>query len=577
MSTKEKTPKKFDFKIGADPEFSIILQNKRIDACQTMKGILTGKKEFKETSMTNSGYNVGKFGNIGWDGASQTAEIRPNPSNVPNEVITNIGGLLHAFGKYMSIFELTTLSQHASIGGHIHFEAKPDWSTQKQKMIHAQMISFYMPILMSENKINLSLRIRQGYGAMRDFRFDNHHSTLPDQPVARTYEFRCPSAEWLTSPKIAEAVIAYLGVVYNEIINHPKNLKKCNKILLKSEEQTNAFQTLAIQEFDLLTGEMLKNIKKYIKTFALYETFKEEIEFILHPQQVIKEKTKFNYDINNGWSLSDLHKVTKREITSEKKFNAKLKDKDADTISKMLHIDYNDDAKVNEFVNALSLRAGAFNWKLSKQYFVFGLKKGIKEIIVKNMQNDYLTGTKQIKTRNDYSLIERAFEKMILKYSQTGSVPNLMTVDFKTGKPISLRNNMIFIGLPYDMRIEGKTKAFIDMIWQIENNKLSKTEIHPDQLTTEMGEIEKAKQEKEEVPEAIPENAIRIDPGNSTSSRNQQNAIEDMQNEIRIRESNHSTVEEMDSSIEEMITADNAPQIHIDSSPLRGSLSVNPE
>src|ERR1035437_1362400 len=185
---------KFKFKIGADPEFSIVLQNKRIDAHATMSEILRGKKEFSNS--TSMGYNVGKFGNIGWDGANETGEVRPNPAYEPSKVVENLRGLFEAFGKYMSIFELSTLSQHASIGGHIHFEVRNNITPQKQKSLHARMASFYIPILMSENKINLALRIRQGYGSMTDCKFDEKGHD-EDGNAVRTYEFRCPSAEWL--------------------------------------------------------------------------------------------------------------------------------------------------------------------------------------------------------------------------------------------------------------------------------------------------------------------------------------------------------------------------------------------
>ena len=525
--------KKFKFKIGADPEFSIILQNKRIDACATMREILKGKKEFKHCD-NDMGFDVAKFGNIGWDGASQTGEIRPAPSYDPKDVVNNIAGLFKAFGKYMSIFELSTLSQHASIGGHVHFEANENWSSQKQKSIHLQMISFYLPILMAENKINLALRIRQGYGSMNDSRWENKGYDDNHNPV-RTYEFRCPSAEWLTSPKIANAVLSYLGVIYNEIINHPKTIKNCQEILLKSEKQTEAFQTLALQEYQLLNQVLIKNIKKNIKNFEMYEPFKEEIDFILHPESVIKEKVKFNYDINNGWNLTATNKITQKDLVSEKKFNEKMKTKDADVISGMLHIDYNDDAKVSNFVSALSLRAGAFNWKLNKQYFIFGLKKGIKDIIVKNVQGQYLHGGEQIKTISDADLINRAFDKMSRKYMEIGSIPNLMTIDFKTGKTTSFRDNIILIGLPYDLRMENKTKDFINMIWKIENETPKILKINTNELKNEPGEIEKAKLEKEALSgtQEIPQNAIVIDRGSSTSARNQQRAIENIANEQR--------------------------------------------
>lgn len=534
----------FSFKIGADPEFSIILQNKRIDACQTMSEILRGKKEFKPDDH-DMGFNVGKYGNIGWDGASQTGEIRPAPANTPEEVVRNMAELFNALGKYMSIFEYTTLSSHASIGGHIHLEADNSWNGQKQKSIHMQMTSFYLPILMSENKVNVALRIQQNYGAMTDFRFENKGRNEKGEEV-RTYEFRCPSAEWLTSPKIAQATLAYFATIYNEILNNPKNIKKCKDLLLKSEKMTEAFQTMAIQEYGLLNKTILRNIARHVRTFTMYPAFKDEIEFILKPDLVAKEKMKFNYDINLGWGLSSANKITKREITSEKAFKDKLKTKDADVISKMVHIDYNSDAKVSDFVNALSLRAGAFNWKLGKQYFIFGLKKGIKDIIVRTAKGVYLSGTDQLKTISDYTLVGNAFDKMARKYADTGNIPNITTIDFKTGQPVSMRDSVMLIGLPYDMRMEGKTKNLIDMVWKIESGALKPCLIEQNKLSDEPGEIDKAKAAREQSSEDEQAILARVDNGNSQSAQNQRRAIERMQQQGQIENSNHDEDDELE-------------------------------
>ena len=245
--SKTKNKREFNFKIGADPEFSIILQNKRIEANRTITEILKTKKEFKALS---NGFDLGKHGNIGWDGAAQTGEIRPSAEYSPDKVIKNLREIFNKFGKYMSIFELTTLSQFASIGGHIHFEASGKENTKKQINIHTQMASFYLPILMSENKINLSLRLKQGYGTLSDFKYNELLNTpvtvegpegyyLTTKKVI-TYEFRTPSAEWLTTPKIAQATLAYLAVIYNEIINNPKNIKNFQNILLKSKLKQRA-------------------------------------------------------------------------------------------------------------------------------------------------------------------------------------------------------------------------------------------------------------------------------------------------------------------------------------------------
>ena len=55
--------------------------------------------------------------------------------------------------------------------------------------------------MISENKTNLNLRIKQHYGELNDFRIDKHFN-YKDGTDGFTFEFRCPSAEWLTTPKI---------------------------------------------------------------------------------------------------------------------------------------------------------------------------------------------------------------------------------------------------------------------------------------------------------------------------------------------------------------------------------------
>ena len=64
------TIKKFNFKIGADPEFVLTMQNRKVDAKQTMELMLNKKEGFK---LTPDGFDVDPFGNIGWDGAASTA------------------------------------------------------------------------------------------------------------------------------------------------------------------------------------------------------------------------------------------------------------------------------------------------------------------------------------------------------------------------------------------------------------------------------------------------------------------------------------------------------------------------
>jgi len=48
---------------------------------------------------------------------------------------------------------------------------------------------------------------------------------------------------------------------------------------------------------------LLKQISLKVKKFKLYDQYKKEIEFILSPKEIIKEKELNNYNIIKGWNL----------------------------------------------------------------------------------------------------------------------------------------------------------------------------------------------------------------------------------------------------------------------------------
>ena len=471
--TKEKRP--FPFKLGADPEFSLTMQGRKVDARITMEGLMKGKKGLKFES-SNMGWEVGKAGNIGWDGMSATAEIRPSPSNLPQGLVNNIATIFKEGAKHLSMFDWMTVSEFGSLGGHLHFEMpKGDkWSDEKRSNVHRKLSSFYLPILMSENKTNLNLRMRSGYGNITDSRFEQKFK-YEDGTPGYTYEFRTPSAEWLTTPKIAQATIAYLGVIYNEITNHPRSFNKFNDVVYKSNKQGDALQTLSLMDFELLTTVMLRKIRGYIRTFAMYKDYKEEIEFILNPTKVMKEKLRADFNIVSGWKLVPQSNMpTKKMINSGKKVIKKLtKDKDIDKVKQMVNLNYNDDTNIGIFVDALRERIAAFTWKLKYNYFVFGMRKGINEILVRNGSHKFLGECKVLKTRRDFAESNRLFDRMENRfYREFDNVPDIMTIDFKTGKPKTTREYNILIGLPYDMRLSKNPKAFIQTIWDIEKGKL---------------------------------------------------------------------------------------------------------
>jgi hypothetical protein len=462
----------FNFKIGADPEFVLTMQGRKVDAQQTMQLMLKNKEEFKPST---DGFKVGKYGNIGWDGAASTAEIRPSPENSPQKVINNIAKMLKALTKYIKICDMSTISEFSPTGGHIHLEIPKDteWKKSDQNTIQRRLSSFYLPILISENKTNLNLRLRQGYGSIKDHRIEKQFKHK-DGSDGYTIEFRAPSAEWLTTPKIAVATLSYIATVYHEIINHPKKFEKYNDIIFKSDKQGDALQTLAIMEFELLTNSILNKAKRYIKTFEMYPYYKKEIEYLFNPKQIIRDKQKANYDIAIGWKLSEKTILPKKsEILCNKRKIQNIAEKtDFDILKRITNVHYNNDTNVGLFAEALKDRVAAYNWKLKNNYYIFGMRKGMPEIIAKDLKGNHLTGTQTIKTRMDIEQVNTLFNRMLNKFNNGNSQPQGSTIDFLTGKPKDLRESTIIIGIPYEMRIKETIKPFLTFLWQLEKNSL---------------------------------------------------------------------------------------------------------
>lgn len=457
--------KKFPFKIGADPEFNIQLQNQRIDAARTIMLLFKDKMTRGVAGLQTEG------GELGWDGHSATGEIRPNPSERPEEVVENIRKIFSVFAETTQLFELSTLSNHAPIGGHVHLEIDRKEAENYARMgfIHKKMASFYFPILLGENALNLRLRIRQGYGKISDHRCQHIGGSK------YTYEFRPPSAEWLTTPKVAYATLAYLATVFHEIMAHPKKFSKNSDLIFKSEKQGNALHELALSNFGLFSSVLNKRVKEAIKEFEYYKEYADEINYILTPEKVIADKEKAEFNIMKGWKLEKNIPINKRTLLNEsliKKRNAAL---DLDPLMNLIKLQFNQDNNVSMAVQAIKERIIAMNWKLKKNYFLFGLKKGIKDHIAVSTKNEFYAGKSQIKTIGDCNAIEMSLSRMRARISRKNS-----------------DEEFIIIGIPYDKRQENNFKETISLIYDLEKDRLKQEIMNKNDLSHEMdGEIEK--------------------------------------------------------------------------------------
>jgi hypothetical protein len=541
---------KLRFKLGSDPEFSFILQGRRVNACELLDANLLRKKGFYKK---NYGFDC-EGGQIGWDGCNATAELRPKPSNSINEIIKNIKSILVETHKYLPTFDMTVLSTFAPVGGHIHFEITRELheNPRKVQLVHKKLSSFYLPILISENKINL--RLRSGdtmnnqngsgfYGSLTDFHSDNQYQR-PDGGYDFTYEFRTPSAEWLISEKICEATFAYLATVYNEILFRPENFKEYMDIVYKNNEQAIALHRLAVTNFVGITEGVFERIKKAVRTFELYPEFKEQIEYILNPKKVVSDKKAAGYNIVDGWNLpkaANIRKPKLKEIVNEKRFKEQAAKIDLDKQANLMNISYNDDINVNLFVHSLAERSAAFNWKLKNSYFLFGMKKGINQIIAFNQDYEILAGKEIIKTTSDASAMDHLMKRILKKFVGVKS----KTIDPITGELEKTKS--VVIGLPYELRINKKPKELIKLVYRLEENKIKPEKVesnlknlHDDMFKSEQDKGEfhkyvygiKKEDSKEEVPGVVFDENSQ---GHQIAERNSNRII---QSEIRDEENN---------------------------------------
>lgn len=499
--------KPFPFKIGADPEFTFTSQGKPISASVLMSEVI-----FKDIESHNGGFDIDAAGNIGWDGCNSTGEIRPNPANTPQQVVDNLRTLIKAIYDRIKIVDMITDSKFASIGGHVHLEMdrfdnkilplnddktliKNALCDRKIRIMHNKVASFYLPLLLGENVINLKLRHTNSYGKISDYRCERkgRDTSTPSY----TYEFRAPSAEWLTTPRIAKATLAYIATVYNEIVNHP-NKHKWSKIAINNIAQGDALQTLAMGGHDLFEEYFTNKIKKIIPDFEYYKDYKDDINFILNSQKVKAEKEKVNFSIIEGW-FGKQHQPSIKTLVNQKQL-AKSDLNNLEEMMRLITIPYNDDLNVATFVTEIKKRIIAYGWKLNKQYFFFGIRQGIEKPLVINGNGAYLAGKEQIKTFGDKNAINEVANKMFKNMKNSLNLGDYIFSKLTEKE----KNQYVIFGIPYKWRTENNYKTFIKNIIdlekkEIDGDRLSDSELIDDynESPDQMGEIARLYRKKE--------------------------------------------------------------------------------
>lgn len=477
MTTKNKLP----FKIGADPEFLLFHGVRALDAHGLMTTYFQKKANLKLNETGHGGgYIVPNVGEIGWDGASSTGELRPEPTDNPEEMVNKIGTLIAKMHEHMPFVDYTTLSIGSPIGGHIILDAPkelvsenhaPNGDIQAQKAemnrVAKLIASFVMPIIASEHKVSSSSRLGMDYGQADDYRWEERGPKKQG-----TLEVRGMSAEWITSPKIAHATLCYMAVIWHEILKNNKELIK-EKAILKTKGHITAVQQMMLADYRLLETAIVKGLSKLIRQFELYPLYKKEVEFILHPADAMREKEKHGWNLTSGWKIGNKVKPpTRKDIFADKKIAERLKAADMAALEQGFHVPYNDDYNVQLYAKAISDRVAGINWKLNNEYFLFGLKKGIEGFACMRIKEKTFHS---VPTNNPHANTTSSCEKMSKRFEE--EIKNLVRIDPKTGKTRRWGVNQVVIGIPYGIRAENNTKPLLELIWDIEKGKNKATKI----------------------------------------------------------------------------------------------------
>lgn len=463
--------KAFPFKIGADPEFVILAGDKYLRANEAIERFLTKVKGLKLTQ-GNQGYNLGDHGNIGWDGAAMIGELRPTPEHTPAAVVEHIGALMAAASKAMPFADFSPLSFVNPVGGHIHLEVPENITPETAKRRAKMVCSLAAPLLASEHPSSSKYRRDKGnYGELGDVRVEAHFTrTSPEGRTSHGYtaEIRFLTAEWLISPKIAEATMALLAVIWDGVLNSEAFRKEAKALSFANASESLAITTMLSSTYGEVGQYITNRIKRLIRTAPMYEQYKDLVDYAMDSKHILADKEKAEWLINVGWKFSETtNKPTKKEFLSEKVVKERIAGKDDETLENYWPVSYNDDLNVSLFAEALNERVAAFGWKPNREYYLFGLRKEVPGLIARDSKGYYAGAEYAEATADTLIKMEQRAQQIALK--------NGKKLDVRNGKHRQTQDPVI-IGIPRSMRTDKNTKEFLSLIIDIDLGKAKTSE-----------------------------------------------------------------------------------------------------
>lgn len=518
-AVKKKTAKKkiedkgtIPFYIGSDPEYLLFYGQRGLDASHILRNFFGNDTE--KYGHVSEGYFIKggeKNGNFGWDGSSSTGELRPKATKNIYEHVDFLGNMLQAIHDKMPFVDITTLSIGSPIGGHIHVDSHIPYgednmtsdAMKKRKRADKILMTFLLPLIASDHRISSLARLQGEYGKLSDIRYEQKENCV-------TAEIRGLTAEWLTTPKIAVSTLAYITCVWNEIRKKTDELYQ-HPNLIRTNQHADSVHRLLLSDYNLITQALVKDLKKTIKDFELYPQFKEEIDYILNPLRVYKDKEKVGWTINRGWNFNkNQPKLTKKTLLDNRIIQEILNKEDVPNIERSFAVNYNDDYNVAMFAKAISDRVATMGWQLKNRYALFGFRKGIEGLTAIDQNGKFYS----LSTNGTRTQILQTAKNMFDRLGRDNSYGGTR-INPKTGKTVGRDSETIVIGLPYDIRAVDNVAPMIELIWRIENGKLTAKD-HAE-FTIVEPEVGKTNQGRD-LGECVEQ--YRVEPGSTHNSNN---------------------------------------------------------
>lgn len=458
--------KTFSFKIGADPEFVLLSGEKFVPAMEAFTGFMKKAGLERQTY----GFAIEGHGNIGWDGANSTGEVRPAPSNSPKGVVLNLHALFSKAIEAMPFLDFSPLSLVNTTGGHIHLEV-PEEMSKPMAMRYAKMLcAITSPLLMGENKVSSSYRrSRSNYGTLDDVRVEKQFN-WPSGSDGYTAEIRFPSAEWVITPHIAEATLTLFAVIWDALLTSPEFRRDGRPVSFHNTKESEAMATVLSTGYAGIGASFSSRVRRLVRTAPRYEEFKTLVDFAMNGASVLKEKDAAKWIINQGWGFSNRKGITptKKSFLSDKTVAKTLGKNREEEYSDYVPVTHNGDFNLTVFEGALAERVVAFKWRPSREYFLFGLKEGRGgNIIACDNDGAYTNLTEISELKNVVNVMMSRAKRQLDKRSK---------IDVRTAK-IRNTSNPVLIGIPFAIRAEKKTKEFLSLILDIDKGKIKPSPI----------------------------------------------------------------------------------------------------